>query len=320
MLDAMLGNAEEIESVGELVSGMGRYDELCSCGERFADCPYWKTVRSTFEERAGVTWDDVVAQSKGQAHIKSLFRTLRGNPADSWVRNLANYTDHIGRAIVETAAKPDLPPNQPPDQDQQSRPAPGVVVDSSKEITRALFIIRFLPDSQVIHLMRHPVSILQSDYYRLKGGTGFKFLRRRFKPKRFFGPFLFVSVLTWVLGNLLADLTRTKGKDRFLRVRYEDIIAQPVAQMERIEKFIGVSLSAVITRLKEGESFAVGHNIGGNHMRLAGQFVFDPRKSGRSGLPKRYAVMAWLLTWPLLLAYGYRGHMMPPTLERQKNG
>lgn len=300
MLDAMLGNAGEIESVGELVSAMGRYDEPCSCGERFGECPFWKVVRRRFEERSGLTWDYAVVQSRQQAHIKALVRTLRGRSEDSWIRTLVSITEHIGQAIADAAAS-----------------APKVVVDSSKEITRALFFSRFMPDARIIHLMRHPVSILQSDYYRLKGGTGFKLLRRRFKPKRFFGPFLFVSVLTWITGNLIADLTRTFGRDRFLRIRYEDVIARPTVQLKRIEEFSEVPLDAVVARLANGEAFDVGHNIGGNHMRLSGTFVFDPGKAARKGLPLRFAVMTWLLTWPLLLAYGYRGRMRPPVLERE---
>lgn len=294
MLDAMLGNARDIESVGELVSGMGRYDEACSCGETFEECPYWRTVRKRFTETTGRSWDVAVSRSKGQAHIKALPRTLSARSNKRWVEELRDITRAIGEAIAVSA------PTEP-----------ALIVDSSKEITRALFFLRFVSDARVIHLMRHPVSILQSDYYRLKGGTGFKFLRRRFHPRRFFGPFLFVSVLTWITGNLLADLARSFGRDRFLRVRYEKIIADPISQIDRIEAFLGCSLDEVRRRLSENEAFDVGHNIGGNHMRLAGEFVFDPGKSRRKGLPIRYAIMAWLMTWPLLLAYGYKGRIVP---------
>lgn len=324
MLDAMLGNAPGIESVGELVSGMGRYDEQCSCGRPFRVCPYWEHVRADFSRRTDRSWDEAVALSKGQAHIKAFPKTLIARPVTPWVEELKAVTDAIGQAIAATATTTSATGTprstgtdtvQDPSSSVEERSAPitspQVIVDSSKEITRALFILRFLPTSRVIHLMRHPVSILQSDYYRLKGGTGFKLLRRRYHPRRFFGPFLFVSVLTWITGNLLADLTRAFGGDRFLRVRYEKIIAEPIQQIDRIEAFLGISMDEVRRRLAEHEAFEVGHNIGGNHMRLAGRFVFDPKKSSRPGLPVRFAVMTWLMTWPLLIAYGYKGRMVP---------
>lgn len=296
MLDAMLGNAPTIESVGELVSGMGRYDELCSCGEPFGSCPYWTAVRERFQRRTGLSWDQAVDRSKRQAHITAFPRTVMGGDEHEWVRELVAITAGIGDAIA--AAGP-------------QGTEPQLIVDSSKEITRALFFLRFVPSSRVIHLMRHPVSILQSDYYRLKGGTGFKFLRRRYHPKRFFGPFLALSVMTWIIGNLLADLTRTFARERFLRVRYEQLIFEPQETLTRIESFLECSLEVVRDGVRAAQPFAVGHNIGGNHMRLSGTFVFDPGKSRRKGLPVRYAIMSWLMTWPLLIAYGYRGRMIP---------
>ncbi len=180
-----------------------------------------------------------------------------------------------------------------------------LVVDSSKEITRGLFFLRFSSETKIIHLVRHPINILQSDYYRLKKGNGFKFLRKRFTPSRWYGPFLFLNTASWLVGNLLADLSRQFGKDRFLRVKYEDLIASPIRELDRIEKFIGIPLDEVKRKVREKESFDIGHNIGGNQMRMAGSFVFDPKKRSRSGLPKRYSFMVNVICWPLLWAYGY---------------
>lgn len=287
MLDGMLGNADGVESVGELVSGMGRYEALCSCGETFGDCPFWCRVRRRYEEIAGESWDNAVQASVGQAHVRNLPRTIKagGGGGQEWVRNLAACSAHIAEAVCQDGND--------------------VVVDSSKEITRALFLLRFVSGSRVVHLVRHPARILESDYHRLKKGTGFKFLRRRFRPKRFFGPFLFLSCVSWMAGNLFAEVVRWFGKDRFLQVRYDDIISSPVREMERIEAFAGINLDRVKEKVVQGAPFLVGHNIGGNHMRMAGSFVFDPKKSSRKGLPGRYRIMANIVCWPLLRFYGY---------------
>ena len=69
-----------------------------------------------------------------------------------------------------------------------------VMTDSSREITCVLFLLRFVSGSRVIYLVRHPARILESNFHRLKNSTGFKFLRWRFRPKRFFRPFLFLAV------------------------------------------------------------------------------------------------------------------------------
>ncbi len=294
MLDAMLGNATAVASVGELVSGMGRYDDLCSCGATFEACAFWTDVRQRFSEQSDLSWDVAVSICRAQAHLKMFPPTVVARSGAHWVRRLVAITGAIGAAIAgATGGSPD------------------VVVDSSKEITRAIFFLRFLPEARVVHLMRHPVSILQSDYHRLRGGAGFKFFRKRFVPRRFFGPILFLRTVAWILGNVAADAARLVDRERFLRVKYESIIANPIVEIDRIEAFIGVSLDAVRDRLRRGESFSVGHNIGGNQMRHSGTFRFDPSKAERSGLPVRYMVMAWIMTWPQLLAYGYRGRLRP---------
>jgi len=76
MLDAMLGTSQYTESVGELVSGMGRYTARCSCGNTFAECVYWEEVRRRFEQSSDISWDTAVWYIVNQAHLKSLFKTL----------------------------------------------------------------------------------------------------------------------------------------------------------------------------------------------------------------------------------------------------
>lgn len=260
MLDAMLGNADGVESVGELVSGMGRYEGLCSCGESFADCPYWAEVRRRFEDASGVCWNEAVRSSVGQAHIRRLLGTLFALPQCG-----------LGDAA------------------QKSQPAhcsgcKGNVWKRSgcglfQGDPHALFLMRFVPGSRLVHLVRHPEKVLQSNFHRLEKGTGFKFLRMCFTPRRWFGPFLFASAAAWMVCNIMAEVVRLFGGDRFLRGRYDDLIASPVEQLDSIEKFAGVPIEEVKWRVREKQPFDVAHNIGGNHMRMAGSFVLDPSKS-----------------------------------------
>ncbi|WP_319525406.1 sulfotransferase [uncultured Desulfosarcina sp.] len=287
MLDAMLGNAPDVESVGELVAGMGRYDDLCSCGETFNNCHFWKDVRLRYEAAAGVPWGRAVQDFMQQAHLKYFLKTLTAIPSDDWVQRFRKDCEYLAKAIGSTDKN--------------------IVVDSSKEVTRALFLLRFIPDTKVIQLVRHPVNVLQSHYSRLKKGGGFKFLRYRFTPKRWYGPFLFLSAIGWLVGNLFAEVVRCHGRKRSLRVRYEDLIAFPERELARIEEFIDVSLEIVKKKVRLKKSFNVGHNIGGNHMRMAGTFRFDPKKAKRKRLPRYYDVMVNIICWPLLWYYGYYG-------------
>ena len=44
ILDILLGNGREVQGIGQLVSGMGKPDDLCACGCAIADCPFWRAV------------------------------------------------------------------------------------------------------------------------------------------------------------------------------------------------------------------------------------------------------------------------------------
>jgi hypothetical protein len=288
MLDAMLGNARNIESVGELISGMDRYDALCSCKETFRDCPFWFRARKWFEVKSDVSWDQATRSTKNQAHIKYFFRTVFASPCDSWVSRLKSHNDNLAEAIGASSGK-----------------EVDAIVDSSKEITRALFLLRFFPRSKVIHLVRHPVNVLGSSFSRLKKGDGFRFLRVHFTPRRLFGPFLFVNTVSWMVSNVLLELMRFYHKDRILRVKYEDLIFSPEEQLNRIEKFSGVSLDVLRRRIRNRGIFKIEHNIGGNRMRMTGSFVLDPKKASHSRLPNRYTPMVHALCWPMLLKYKY---------------
>lgn len=285
ILDGMLGNVGGIASVGELVSGMTRYDDACSCGATFECCPYWRATRQEFQERSGTDWDTAARRSVSQAHIRHFPKTFFSSRNADWVRDLIRDTRQIGGALTVENAE--------------------IVVDSSKEITRALFLVRFLPETRVIHLVRHPVSVVTSNYHRLSVGKGFKFLRRRYYPEDTFWPALLASCVGWIAGNVLSDIVRMFARGRFLRVKYENLVSEPDRQLDRIEKFLDVPLDEIREKIRRKEPFDIGHNIGGNHLRMAKQFTFGNQPGARKPLPVRYRVLVNTVCFPFLWLYGY---------------
>ena len=56
VLDTILGNHPEVESVGELcnlVRSAWFGPEYCACGQRGSICPFWSQVRTDWERRSG---------------------------------------------------------------------------------------------------------------------------------------------------------------------------------------------------------------------------------------------------------------------------
>lgn len=288
MLDAMLGSSSRIESVGELVSGIKRYVELCSCGKTFEKCRFWSGVREEFENKTKTSWDNAAHELMRQAHLKNLVPTFFMSTSSKWTQTKVVANRGVFDAIAETASK-------------------RYIVDSSKEVTRALFLIKHHPEAKIIHLVKNPVTVLESTYYRLSTGTGFRFLRRQFKPKKIFWPALSVAAFGWLVGNMLAEIVRLHDKGRVIRIRYEDIVAEPTSTFSLLEDFLEVDLTGVKQKLNNNEAFEVGHNVGGNHMRLAKSFVFDPTKKSRGGLPPKYEKLVKIVCYPLMRRYGYIG-------------
>lgn len=287
VLDAMLGNAEEIESVGELVSGIDRFEALCSCKVLFRDCEFWNRVREVFEQRANLTWDSGIIPIKRQAHIKHFVKTLLMRKSSAATQELIRLNRELIEAISDASGK-------------------SCIVDSSKEVTRALMLLRALSDTRTIHLLRNPEGIIASDLHRINQGTGFKFLRRVYYGRHLSPLFVALSSTNWVVGNLLAEFIHLLFSHQVLRVRYEDLCQQPRQELERIAYFIDCDLESVICAIESSQSMLIGHNIGGNHMRMAGEFVFDPRAGSKRPLPWPYKLLTRFIAWPLMLVYGYR--------------
>lgn len=286
VLDALVGNASEVVGVGELVVGMTRYDDQCSCGETIEHCPFWREVRARFESRSDASWDEAASAVRDQANVARFARTLvaRGDHDD--VDRLRRIEVALTGAIAEAA---------------EAR----TVVDSSKEFTRALFFARFGDDVRIVHLVRSPFAVLGSLDQRLRSGSGFSFLRRRYHSPALAPLFMFVAVGGWTVGNLLGEIVALVARGRVLRIRYEDVCEAPERELARIGRFADIDTGAVGMAAAAGRELPLGHKAAGNRMRRAGSFRFEPgRRSGRP-LSFPYRLMTAVFTWPLLLRYGY---------------
>ena len=291
ILDLLLGNAENVESVGELLSGMGRLDSQCSCGAKIKNCEFWTNVRNFTKKEKNLVdemnWGDLVKISHYFGHIYRFPRIFFSKmwPMQKIIEKYKLGTIALFNSIAKAAISK-------------------VVVDSSKEVTRGLFLALFLPNVRIIHLVRNGEQILASNLWRMKIGEGFKFLRRKWKAKHFHGLFLILSSISWVIGNLLAELVGLCVPDCIIRIHYEDLCEKPEEVLEKIGAFIECDMSSVISAVKNNKLMKIGHNIAGNRIRMRKTFKFNP-KSRLHLLPKSYQIFFRIIAMPLILHYGY---------------
>jgi hypothetical protein len=124
ILGILLGGGAAIASVGEVVSGLGRYalgTEICSCGTPMHECSFWTEVRRRFEGEDH-SWAEFVRRVRAETNVLRWLPTRLARPDEAVRLRLATMTQAFARAIATTAGKPH-------------------VLDTNKETTRGLFLL-----------------------------------------------------------------------------------------------------------------------------------------------------------------------------------
>lgn len=245
VLDVLLGAHEQVVSTGELVY-LGKewsgHDRVCACGSDYQQCSFWKDVFATYEEAKELTQLTQRVESRSRLfHLLS--DAISTQDRRAYRRRIRSLFSCIAR---KTGAK--------------------VVVDSSKSARDAAGRFWALQnvagiDVRVVHLTRDGRSVLRSV---VEKGTnwaaeGYRKEKRLLAARTTIG-WTLANGLTWALGTALDG-------DRYRRVRFEDLLENPEPVLRRVGKFAGLDLSSVIHRISSGQSFPVGHNVGGNRVR-----------------------------------------------------
>lgn len=288
MLDIVLGNHPQIESVGEF-QGLSKAGWInngqCACGQRARECDYWNRVRQVLEARTGPF--DPYAYATLQDTYERYhwpFRLLaeRRRPSPTFLR-YSRLTADLFAAVREVSGRP-------------------VIVDSSKNPSRA-FALALNPavDLRLVTLVRDARAVAWS----LKRGQvrGEALGTERNRDSRpvwraaAFWAWCHVNV-SWVAACLPPD-HRTF-------VRYEDFVAAPGVPLMTIGSLFGLDLSEVASRVIAGEPMTVGHNIAGNRLRMQGSVRLNPDFQWRSRLSRSDQVVIWSIAGPQMFWYGYR--------------
>lgn len=291
LFDRMLGQVPGFFSVGELRELWHRglqQNALCGCGIPFRDCPFWTRVG----DRAFGGWSNVDAE-RVQALATSvdkhrwvpfLARPGTWPPFDRRVERYLKWLRPVYAAIHEVG---------------RTR----VIIDSSKAPSTALVLLR-LPelDLRFLHLIRDSRGVAYSWTKKVVRPdiVGEVVYMNRFQPVRIGS--------RWLTRNAMAEVL-TRRPPGGVRIQYEDMVADPRSQLERV-------IVAIDERLEPGDlSFLRGrevflapnHTVMGNPARMQdGATALRLDEEWRARLPRLQSGIVTALTWPLLRRYGYR--------------
>jgi hypothetical protein len=322
VLDVVLGNHPDIESVGEvnklICTGWISRESLrginpkrlrrpiCTCGKRldvlYVDapdeaCPFWASVRREWLERTDresiESYPKLQNEFEPQIRWPRLLYEKRRASAQFW--SYAGLTRAFFESIRAVSEKP-------------------VIVDCSKISVRTL-ALGMMPgiDLYVVHLVRDGRGYITShrktfEEARQAGVIGGHKVRPMWKTAVRKRVVHMVSLARWIVGNLLAEWVYTQlSPKRAMRLRYEDFVADPKGALERIGFLLDLDFTDVAVAASSGAPMQAGHNVGGNRTKESGIITLRPdAEEWKRALSPTEQGLSWLLMGWLMRRYGYK--------------
>jgi hypothetical protein len=176
----------------------------------------------------------------------------------------------------------------------------GVIVDSSKDPRHGLMLSgldRF--EVHVVHLVRDPRAVAFS-WTRIRRRPEIHWTSQDMLVK---GPW--ATATRWTTHNAVAELL-SRAAASHIRVRYEDLVADPGATLSRILASCGCSQQKAKGAAGSGVLLEPSHTVSGNPMRFArGSLSIELDDEWHTELPLRSRLAVDAAAWPLLRRYGY---------------
>lgn len=251
VMDAVLASHADAVGLGELQSlpkagWMG--EDYCGCGVHVHQCQFWTAVRERWSAETGAEAEDYLDLQRKVSRLRQLPRLLAPSLLrGAWFGPYRDLTTALLRAIAREAGVSTL-------------------IDSSKNPVRAMALSR-LPDIdlRLIHLVRDPRGVAAS-------------LMKSWKPDPQRGIQQAIAGMSagqvarsWNLVNRFSEgVVRRTAKPRAIRIRYEDVLADPTKQLAAIGTMASMDFSEVAAGIEQEKPVSFGHMVAGNRLRMKG--------------------------------------------------
>lgn len=290
LLDLILGQVEGFFSVGELRHIWDRSfgeNQLCGCGRPFRDCPFWKAV----VKKAFGGFDNVeLRMIKTLKHAVDRMRyvpymltpSLRPQKYQVRFSKYINILESLYKAIRDVS---------------QSK----FIIDSSKDPSYG-FLLNAIPgvESYVIHLVRDSRAVAYS--WQRKKRRPEIYWKEEYMPQYS----SLKSALEWGIMNGMIQLLGHVAANRYILVRYEDVVEQPREAINIILSSLGVENVKLEFISDRTIHLGINHTVSGNPIRFQnGTIMVNPDSEWKYKMSRLNRVLVSGITWPLLLKYGY---------------
>jgi hypothetical protein len=260
-------------------------NRLCGCGRPFRECPVWTRVMDqAFGGMDGVDPRAMMRLQNLGTRTRHIPMMLTRGGRRSLAQRLEKLLIAYGRLYEAIGAI------------TGSR----VIVDSSKEPAHG-FAMSMVPgvDFYALHLLRDPRAAAYSwSKKKPQPDTDTRDFMVRFSPAK--------SSALWDSWNASAEALWRRVPDRYLRLRYEDFVADPRECFEKILALVGEPDAGPPLVGEREVKLGVSHTVSGNPNRFeTGAVELRTDREWTSRMKPRDKALVTVLTLPLLKHYGY---------------
>jgi hypothetical protein len=260
-------------------------NRLCGCGRPFRECPVWTRVMDqAFGGMDGVDPRAMMRLQNLGTRTRHIPMMLTRGGRRSLAQRLEKLLIAYGRLYEAIGAV------------TGSR----VIVDSSKEPAHG-FAMSMVPgvDFYALHLLRDPRAAAYSwSKKKPQPDTNTRDFMVRFSPAK--------SSALWDSWNASAEALWRRVPDRYLRLRYEDFVADPRECFEKILALVGEPDAGPPLVGEREVKLGVSHTVSGNPNRFeTGAVELRTDREWISSMKPRDKALVTALTLPLLKHYGY---------------
>ena len=290
LLDCILGTHPQIVSSGEMrylnyqidrtrhKIGTVKDQDICTCLRNFSDCDYWKAVANDLEKKVGIDilerprdfdrafFGEYSYRQRGGHKVSKLDRSRKKIIKSMLFRQCSREEILDIEPRISHWVENELKLCQSMLKVQDKT----VIVDSSKDITKALLMAKFFPESTTIIFI-----------HREARGLTASIKRRQKKRKRGYLALIY-TILAKYKYELMVARCKKINSLKWDDVNYEDFVGSPREFLTEFSEKMGLTKNDFLQ--SNGDFFIEPnklHIVAGNPMRYRGRqkVVYDNRWS-----------------------------------------
>ncbi len=258
---------------------------LCGCGRPFHECPVWMEVMDeAFDGMDKVDAREMMRLAHSGTRTRHIPLMLSPRGEGVLRERLEEFLNNYGR-LYEAIG---------------SVTGSRVVVDSSKEPAHG-YTMGLVPgvDLRVLHLVRDPRA------------AAYSWLKKKPQPDSETREFMFrqnpiKSSTMWNFWNASAEAFWRRSPGKYLRVRYEDFVADPRGSFTDILDLLDEKEAELPLANDREVKLGISHTVSGNPNRFdTGAVELRQDREWQKQMKPRDKILVTALTLPLLKHYHY---------------